>query len=121
MNWFQTVAPIRAKLLIVFGIFSIIPAAVGVAAHFGNELFDVIFAVGGTIVTIALGAYFRAVITTPYVATVVRMEALAAGDLDSPIQFTEYKDCVGRMTKAMFTFRDTLLLEGLAPPSPAAA
>ncbi|AQR75601.1 chemotaxis protein [Sphingomonas sp. LM7] len=34
------------------------------------------------------------------------MEALAAGDLTSPIEFTDYKDCVGRMTKAMLSFRD---------------
>ena len=57
MICFQTVALIRAKLLIVFGIFSTISAAVDVAAHFGNKLFDVIFAVGGTIVTLALVAY----------------------------------------------------------------
>ena len=35
------------------------------------------------------------------------MEGLAAGDLNSPIQFTSYVDCVGRLTKAMFTFRKT--------------
>jgi len=33
------------------------------------------------------------------------MEGLAAGDIDSPIEFTDNKDCVGRMTKAMFTFK----------------
>jgi methyl-accepting chemotaxis protein len=108
MNWFQKVAPIRAKLLLVFGFFCIIPAVVGIAAHFASDMFDLIFAAGGTLVAIVFGAYSRAVITNPYVTTVVRMEALAAGDLESPIQFTDYTDCVGRMTKAMFTFRDTL-------------
>jgi methyl-accepting chemotaxis protein len=49
---------------------------------------------------------FREAIAGPYVATVVRMEALAAGDLTSPIQFTGYADCVGRLTKAMFTFKE---------------
>jgi methyl-accepting chemotaxis protein len=34
------------------------------------------------------------------------MEGLAAGDLTAPIQFTDYQDCVGRLTKAMLTFRD---------------
>lgn len=52
----------------------------------------------------ALG--FRRAIVEPYVATVLRMEALAAGDLDSPIAFTGYTDCVGRLTKAMQGFRD---------------
>ncbi|WP_332908834.1 methyl-accepting chemotaxis protein [Sphingomonas mollis] len=37
------------------------------------------------------------------------MEALAAGDLDTPFEFTHFKDCVGRMTKAMFTFRETAI------------
>jgi methyl-accepting chemotaxis protein len=34
------------------------------------------------------------------------MEALAAGDATSPIAYTDHTDCVGRMTKAMATFRD---------------
>ena len=55
----------------------------------------------------ALSYRFRAAICDPYVNTVVRMEALAAGDLESPIAYTDYNDCVGRMAKAMFTFRDT--------------
>ncbi|KQU58067.1 chemotaxis protein [Sphingomonas sp. Leaf339] len=37
------------------------------------------------------------------------MEGLAAGDFDTPIAFTNYQDCVGRMTKAMFTFRETAI------------
>jgi len=48
-------------------------------------------------------------ICDPYVATVVRMEALARGDLDSPIRYTEHSDCVGRMTKAMDVFRANAL------------
>ena len=53
-----------------------------------------------------LGMVFTRCIGTPYVTTVLRMEALARGDLDSPVQHTEYKDCVGRITRAMQTFRD---------------
>jgi methyl-accepting chemotaxis protein len=53
------------------------------------------------------GMAMRRGVCDSYIATVVRMEGLAAGDLDTPIRFTEYRDCVGRMTKAMFTFRDT--------------
>ncbi|MFY8196709.1 MAG: methyl-accepting chemotaxis protein, partial [Novosphingobium sp.] len=44
-------------------------------------------------------------ICDPYVATVLRMEALAAGDLESPVEHTEFEDCVGRLTRAMATFR----------------
>ncbi|MES2302007.1 MAG: TonB-dependent receptor plug domain-containing protein, partial [Pseudomonadota bacterium] len=47
-------------------------------------------------------------ICRPYVDTVLRMEALAAGDTRSPVAYTHHADCVGRMTKAMETFRDTI-------------
>lgn len=47
------------------------------------------------------------VIATPYVATVERMEQLAAGDLDSPIYHVDHQDCVGRMIAAMQSFRET--------------
>lgn len=39
-------------------------------------------------------------------STVVRMEGLAAGDLNSAIAFTDHRDCVGRMNKAMLVFKD---------------
>ncbi|MEK6638109.1 MAG: methyl-accepting chemotaxis protein, partial [Pseudomonadota bacterium] len=55
-----------------------------------------------TVVTVLVSGKL---ICDPYVTTVVRMEGLAAGDLDQPIQHTEYGDCVGRMTKAMAVFR----------------
>lgn len=45
-------------------------------------------------------------ICEPYVNTVLRMEALADGDTESMIHYTDYSDCVGRMTKAMAVFRD---------------
>jgi methyl-accepting chemotaxis protein len=57
----------------------------------------------------AVGAFVlfaKNAICGPYVATVMRMEGLAAGDLNSPIAFTDHRDCVGRMTKAMLAFKD---------------
>jgi methyl-accepting chemotaxis protein len=60
---------------------------------------------GALLASVAVGLVLREAIAGPYVATVERMEGLAAGDLASPIEFTNYTDCVGRMTKAMFTFR----------------
>ncbi|MBC2664692.1 methyl-accepting chemotaxis protein [Novosphingobium flavum] len=47
-------------------------------------------------------------ICRPYVDTVVRMEALAAGDVSSPILYADHRDCVGRMTVAMGRFRDNI-------------
>nr|WP_245842525.1 methyl-accepting chemotaxis protein [Sphingomonas laterariae] len=72
----------------------------------GGPVAGITCGVIATLLAIVLGAWFRSAIATPYVTTVVRMEALAAGDLQSPIAHTEFRDCVGRMTKAMFTFRD---------------
>ena len=48
-------------------------------------------------------------ITHPYISTVVRMEGLAAGDLTTDIDFTTYTDCVGRLTKAMHSFKSAAL------------
>lgn len=107
MRWFEAVAPIRQKMLIAFG------SLVGLmllTSLIGLVRADWIMAATGA-VTAAIGAIlglnFRRAICDPYVNTVVRMEALAAGDLTGPIAYTDYQDCVGRMTRAMFTFRDT--------------
>jgi len=62
-----------------------------------------IAALAATVATMSVAGNL---ITTPYVNTVLRMEGLAAGDVNSPIAYTDYTDCVGRMTKAMATFRD---------------
>jgi methyl-accepting chemotaxis protein len=109
--WFQQVAPIRQKLLTAFTGMTLL-VALGVVATFvaavtGHPLIGL--ALGAMITTIAgvVGAWVRKAVCDPYVSTVVRMEALAAGDLDAPIDYTAYQDCVGRMTKAMFSFRET--------------
>ncbi|GAB5352495.1 methyl-accepting chemotaxis protein [Qipengyuania sp. 483] len=106
MHWFRTIAPIRLKLLVAFGSLTALCASVGIV---GLVIGDVITMVAGAVavvISVVLGVLYRANIADPYVATVVRMEGLAAGDLDSPIEFVEYQDCVGRITRAMFTFRD---------------
>lgn len=107
MQWFREKAPIRQKTLFAFGIITAMMAMAVIAAavlplFIGLPIGLVL--TGGVAV---LSHLFRENICGPYVTTVVRMEALAAGDLHSDIAFTDYEDCVGRMTKAMFTFRDT--------------
>ncbi|WP_439540715.1 methyl-accepting chemotaxis protein [Sphingomonas sp.] len=105
MSWFQAKAPIRTKLLIAFGLFvgmiagvisadALLPSAVARGAD-----------VAVVILAVICAAWFREVIAGPYVATVVRMEALAAGDLESPIAYTDFTDCVGRLTRAMDSFK----------------
>ena len=122
MKWFVNDAPIRQKLFIVFALITVI--ATGTAGAFCwraaglaggpaepaalNALvsFSLAAAALQVLVLAGLGAWFRHAIATPYVATVVRMEALAAGDLQSPIAYTQNKDCVGRLTTAMQSFKE---------------
>jgi len=107
MHWFEAVAPIRQKTLFAFGT---MVGLMVVTMLVGLVRADWIMAATGAVTALAgagLGLSFRRAICDPYINTVVRMEALAAGDLDSPMAYTDYQDCVGRMTRAMFTFRDT--------------
>ncbi|WP_449142906.1 methyl-accepting chemotaxis protein [Sphingomonas sp.] len=107
MRWFEAVAPIRQKTLVAFGTLVGLILVTGLIELVQG---DWVAAAINAVCAVAAGALslqFRRAICDPYVNTVVRMEALAAGDLDSPIAYTDYQDCVGRMTRAMFTFRDT--------------
>jgi methyl-accepting chemotaxis protein len=128
LTWFRERAPIRRKLTIAFGsstammtiglglgwwsLSTLGPLAETVAGARQLHTAEMIMLGGSSVMivaSLALGYAFNKIITTPYVTTVVRMEGLAAGDLDSKIQFTNYSDCVGRLTKAMFTFRDNAI------------
>jgi methyl-accepting chemotaxis protein len=111
MHWFKAVAPIRQKLRFAFNSLLALMALstlVALAAPTLIALPILVILLGGAAVQCAR---YRSAIADPYVSTVVRMEALAAGDLVAPIQFTDYQDCVGRMTKAMLTFRDAAVAQ----------
>ena len=111
LDWFEKSAPIRAKFAAMRVGFTIL-SAISLAATLLASYQVVPAAIAITIAVAALAATFIAIsvasakICTPYVNTVVRMEGLAAGDTRSTILYTDYADCVGRMTKAMATFRD---------------
>lgn len=111
MLWFESVAPIRQKTMVAFGSLAIIALVTAIVAALVPALWGICAAFVGSGVAMLLGLRFRRAICDPYVTTVVRMEALAAGDLDSEIRFTDYQDCVGRMTKAMFMFRDAAVVQ----------
>ena len=107
IDWFVKIAPIRQK---TFFSFTIMAAAMLVAVLCAALLPLAIGLTAGLVLTLAawlFGMACREGMTVPYVSTVVRMEGLADGDLDSPVDYTDYQDCVGRMTQAMFTFRET--------------
>jgi methyl-accepting chemotaxis protein len=107
MHWFEANAPIRLKLLIAFGLMAGLTVISPLVLFIGGAGAALPVGIIAAVAAGVLAVWFREAIARPYVTTVVRMEALAAGDLTSPIRFTEYRDCVGRMTKAMFAFRDS--------------
>ncbi len=111
IHWFKADAPIRVKfvmLAILNGALASLPLAAALLSPPATDPAAPFIAAAVTaIVAIVLSTLIaRKLICDPYVTTVVRMEALAAGEFAAPIDFSEYRDCVGRMTRAMATFRD---------------
>lgn len=126
IQWLRETAPVRLKLGIAFGSISLLTAAslalgwwafrhvpplTGAAGTELQHVRSVLFAGRITVIigTLLVGYMFGRLIALPYVTIVRRMEKLADGDLTSPIPFTRHSDCVGRIAKAMFTFRDTAI------------
>jgi len=117
MLWFEKHLPVRRKLSVAFAsIIAIqaIPSLFLVTTSWGRPLFGLSY--GGALLILAatalaagLAISFRKATADPYVATVERMEALAEGDLDTPVDYVDYQDCVGRMARAMFKFKEAAL------------
>ena len=110
LHWFQASAPIRTKfdaLFVVYVGLSAISAATTWLALTGVASMMTLMgvAVGTVVLTAVVALTAKKLICDPYVGTVVRMEGLAAGDLTTPIAYSEFADCVGRMTRAMTVFR----------------
>lgn len=108
--WFRHIAPIRTKFLTL----GLVYTGSGLTSFAATSLLAAEQISGTVAIGIASGAVAlislvaivsRTLVCEPYVNTVVRMEALARGDLTSPINYTHFRDCVGRMTKAMEVFR----------------
>lgn len=127
IKWFVEDAPIRNKMMIIVCSMVVSTALVGFfGLHQVNQLAEALtksrlensaefiesttnsmmiaIAIGVAFCT-GLGLWFRQAVCNPYVSTVVRMEALAAGNVNAPIERIDYKDCVGRMSRAMETFK----------------
>ncbi|VXD00048.1 methyl-accepting chemotaxis protein [Sphingomonas sp. 8AM] len=110
--WFRNNAPIRVKFRVVVA-FQILVATLSLgliylAAMAPPAALERIMLGGVALASlpVLLTWYSGKLISDPYVTTVVRMEALAAGDLAAEILFSDHRDCVGRMTRAMRVFRD---------------
>ncbi|WP_313536095.1 methyl-accepting chemotaxis protein [Sphingomonas sp.] len=111
LHWLEVKAPIREKLKVTFGamigIMVVLAVLNLVLPHW------VMLGLNGVVIATAfvLTRMFARVIADPYVATVVRMEGLAAGDLAAPIAHTNYEDCVGRISRGMLIFRDAAVAQ----------
>ena len=110
LYWFKAKAPIRRKFDVLFCLYTFLGASMMAAtALLGAGVIGastaVTIAALAFVTTVVLAFGSKKLICDPYVGTVVRMEGLAAGDLSTPIDFTDFTDCVGRMTKALDVFR----------------
>ena len=108
-DWFTRQAPIRVKfkaLLVVHTLWGVCGVGATVLAAMGMSTAGYALAAAALAGAIATVVTSGKLICDPYVDTVVRMEGLAAGDLDSHIAYSDHTDCVGRMVTAMNTFRD---------------
>ena len=111
IRWFQRDAPIRAKFVVLATVYSALSvlslgATIGLAANQLSPALSIIIAMSALGCVLVVAFVSRKLICDPYVNTVVRMEALAANDLSSPIYYTENGDCVGRMAQAMHVFQN---------------
>jgi methyl-accepting chemotaxis protein len=116
LGWFSRHAPIRMKFKVLTLVYLVLASAIAGCAAYGVLAGDTVDpriviggALAGVVAIVAVTMVAARLICTPYVETVVRMEGLAAGDLDSPVDHTANRDCVGRMTKAMAIFRESSL------------
>lgn len=114
LEWFQKVAPIRTKFRVLLAnqtALTLVTSTTMILTVEGvwNSHLATFLVVASSLVTILSLAIAAKVISGPYVTTVERMEALAEGDLSSPVCHTEYQDCVGRLTRALAVFRNQAL------------
>ena len=118
-DWFKKHAPIRTKfnaLLVIHStVVSLAVLTAWLAGSAGTVSIWAFCALGSIVLTPVIVLTAKTLICDPYVTTVLRMEALASGDTDSAILFQDHtRDCVGRMARAMNTFRDNAVQVRLA-------
>ena len=114
LTWFAERAPFKTKMKIALGLQGGLIAASGAMSVLlvkGSVTPSEAYTVLGSILALSLltGSFMARAITGPYAKALARMEALAAGDVDSPLPNMQHTDCVGRMTVAMRTLKDAAL------------
>ena len=114
ITWFTKHAPVRRKFTVLIAA----TVLLGLVNLLGSTLVlwqvispatSIVLSILDLVAATGMMVLVKELICRSYIETVVRMEKLAAGDLTSPIRCTDHTDCVGRMTKAMDSFRDNAL------------
>ena len=110
IDWFRKNAPVRQKFVamgVVYTALGAIPVATTALALSGTSSPALLLAAAGGALglIVVMSAMFRAMVCNPYVSSVEQLEGIAAGDLETPIRFLDYRDCVGRMARAQEVFR----------------
>ncbi|KTT73056.1 methyl-accepting chemotaxis protein [Sphingomonas endophytica] len=110
IKWFRDMAPIRTKFMVLgIGYTALSMVSLGLVLAAVGGYLPAALSIGGAVAVVVLvglvAIVSRTLVCDPYVSTVVRMEGLANGDYVTPIRYTDSRDCVGRMTKAMDVFR----------------
>ncbi len=112
INDFYAHYPIRKKFNIILGVLLAltgIPAVMSLVRLTSGDsaaLMELGIELAVMAAVSAFILYVKKAICDPYVSTVVRMEGIAAGELDSPINYLDHQDCVGRMNRSMLVFKD---------------
>lgn len=111
LRHFRDSIPVTRKLTLAFGLlflFGLVQSCLLylVAAHVVEPLVGVGTGACLTVLAGLTGIGLRGLIVRPLGMMIERMEALAAGDIDKPIAFSDRGDCMGRMARALQKFRD---------------
>ena len=124
VTWFTRAASLRQKLFLGFALVGVVSLAVTLliwsqeqaiaatlhgAGHRTALLAAARMTLGGLAVqiaaTVALALFLTRIISKPYTATIDRLERMAHGDLDTPVAFTEHRDCTGRAARAILALQ----------------
>ena len=110
ITWFAKTAPVRQKfdvLTVVYGALATAGLIATIMAHGGvAPTLPIILSAAVLLITLAVSRVSRSLICNPYVGSVEAMERLAAGNVHTDVPYTDYRDCIGRMAKAVAVFRD---------------
>ena len=113
-TWFKRHAPIKTKLHVALGLQTLIVAEM--VFVFGLALAGLItptlaysIGAGAIVFSLCCTLVLSRAIYVPYRTMVERIEALAAGDLHTQFPAADHRDCVGRLSAAMQTFKGAVI------------